>query len=70
MPAVFYVWGLKQAFIFQNVLEAQLDQHIWESAQEDADNIWISKALHIKICLSTEEKYNTETQKSKIKNVK
>lgn len=34
MPAVFYVWGLKHAFIFQNVLEAQLDQHIWESAQK------------------------------------
>lgn len=70
MLAVFYVWGLKQAFILQNVSEAQLDQHIWEPAQEDADNIWISKALHTKICLNTEEKYNTETQKPKIKNGK
>lgn len=70
MPAVFYVWGLKQAFILQNVSEAQLDQYIWEPAQEDADNIWISKALHTKICLNTEEKYNTETPNLKIKNIK
>lgn len=70
MLAVFYVWGLKQAFTLQNVSETQLDQHIWEPVQEDADNIWISKALHTKICLNTEEKYNTETQKPKIKNVK
>lgn len=53
--AVFYVWSFKQAFSLQNVLAAQLDQHIWEPAQEDADNIWISKALHIKICLNTED---------------
>lgn len=70
MPAVFYVWDLKQAFILQNVSEAQLDQHIWEPAQEDADNIWISKALHTKSSLNTEEKYNTETQNPKIKNIK
>lgn len=67
---LFYVWGLKQAFILQNVSEAQLDQHIWEQAWEDSDNIWISKTLHTKICLDTEEKYNTETQKPKIKNGK
>lgn len=67
---VFYVWGFKQAFSLQKVSEARLDQHIWEPAQEDADNIWISEALHTKICLNTEEKYNVETQQPKIQNGK
>lgn len=67
--AVFYGWGFKQAFSLLNASHGGLtgSAHLRASTGRCWSlSSWISEALHIKVCLNTDENYNTDP-KTKVK---